>query len=375
MPAKKTANRKKRIAPATSISEARGGPLTLGEARALLDARSAPGAAPVAARRRSRAATATAPMAGEGAEPASVASVALEQQALRATRELERERRLNEYEALIDLLEQHGVASPAMPTASTSTGRRRASATRTQVEALRLVAEGDSWFDYPVPFFGGGVVPRLEDRIGLPILNMAEAGDEVRFMLGTKQRSELAHRLRTGAPGGARWDALLFSGGGNDLTDNPMALWIKQFDAGASADDHIDSNRLGFALDLVRAGYEDVIALRDSLSPETHLFFHTYDFAIPDGRGVCGKGPWLKPTFDYRGFEDVQFAGKVVEAMLKRFADLVETFASRTVTVVPTQGTLSATARSWHNELHPSRRGFDSIAEKFEAALRGVFAE
>ncbi len=30
------------------------------------------------------------------------------------------------------------------------------------------------------------------------------------------------------------------------------------------------------ALDLVKAGYEDLIELRDSLSPETHLVFHSY---------------------------------------------------------------------------------------------------
>ena len=52
----------------------------------------------------------------------------------------------------------------------------------------------------------------------------------------------------------------------------------------------------------MRAGYEDLIGLRDSLSPQTRLFFHGYDFAIPDGRGICHLGPWLKPTFDLRGF-------------------------------------------------------------------------
>jgi hypothetical protein len=25
---------------------------------------------------------------------------------------------------------------------------------------LQIFAEADSWFDYPVPFFGGGIIPR-----------------------------------------------------------------------------------------------------------------------------------------------------------------------------------------------------------------------
>ena len=64
----------------------------------------------------------------------------------------------------------------------------------------------------------------------------------------------------------------------------------------------IHQPRFDAALALVRAGYEDLIALRDQLSPTTHLVFHGYDFAIPDGRGICHLGPWLKPTFDLRKF-------------------------------------------------------------------------
>ena len=64
----------------------------------------------------------------------------------------------------------------------------------------------------------------------------------------------------------------------------------------------INQPRFNNAMALVRAGYEDLIVLRDQLSPGTHLIFQDYDFAIPDGRGVCGFGPWLKPTFDLRRF-------------------------------------------------------------------------
>jgi hypothetical protein len=54
---------------------------------------------------------------------------------------------------------------------------------------LQIFAEADSWFDYPVPFFGGGIIPRLENRLGVPILNLAKAGDEVRCMLGVEERA------------------------------------------------------------------------------------------------------------------------------------------------------------------------------------------
>ena len=99
---------------------------------------------------------------------------------------------------------------------------------------LQIFAEGDSWFDYPVPFFGGGIIPRLEDRLGVPILNLAKAGDEVRYMLGVEERKLLTEQLSNGCPAGGPWDVLLFSGGGNDIVDNPMALWIKDWNPASS---------------------------------------------------------------------------------------------------------------------------------------------
>jgi hypothetical protein len=245
---------------------------------------------------------------------------------------------------------------------------------------LRILAEGDSWFDYP-PFDilgigGGGVIPRLSKILGVPILNLATAGDEVRYMLGVKERKELIRHLKNGSPDGGRWDALFFSGGGNDIVDNPMALWVRDYVPGAPAAQLINQPRFDVALALVKAGYEDLIAVRDKESPGTHLFFHTYDWAIPDGRGVCGHGPWLKPTFDLRGFPtgNITPAFEVVREMLRQFASLLKTLVPRGgVTVIDGQGTLPAVPASWHNELHPSKSGFQQFAALFAQELRRQF--
>ena len=81
-------------------------------------------------------------------------------------------------------------------------------------------------------------------------------------------------------------------------------------------------------LALIRAGYEDLIALRDQLSPGTHLFFHAYDFAIPDGRGICFFGPWLKPTFDFRGFPTLASRFAVTKILLQQFAAMLQSLAT-----------------------------------------------
>ena len=186
-------------------------------------------------------------------EPASPATVGLARRKLEQKQKLERRTRIKEYKATLAIMKKRGVKGLA-PRAVKG-GRAPKAAAR----PLQVFAEGDSWFDYPVPFFGGGIIPRLEDKLGVPILNLAKAGDEVRYMLGVEERKILIEQFTNGCPAGGPWDAMLFSGGGNDIVDNPMALWIRDFNATLPPAALIHQARFDAALALVRAGYEDLI--------------------------------------------------------------------------------------------------------------------
>jgi hypothetical protein len=53
---------------------------------------------------------------------------------------------------------------------------------------------------------------------------------------------------------------------------------------------------------------------------------------------------------------------------------LQELVARPAITVLTSQGTLSPTPASWHNELHPASRGFDRFATLFHEQLRLRFS-
>lgn len=369
-PAAKTGARSKRKTTGVAKPVARprkaptgGGPVTLDEARSLARARQ-----PKRALRRAPA-----------GPPATAATVGEERERLEQQQRAERERRMREYKDTMEIMKRRGARRAASKGTAKepAKGRRRAPGVLAAgFQPLQVFAEGDSWFDYPPFLIKGGIIPRLERRLGVPILNLAKAGDEVRFMLGVEQRQRLAELLTDGCPAGGPWDVLLFSGGGNDIVDNPMALWVRDFDPAIPPAALINQPRFDAALGLVRAGYEDLIILRDRLSPGTHLVFHGYDLAIPDGRGICHLGPWLKPTFDLRGFPTRAAAFAVVEAMLKQFAVLLATLAAQPkITFINGQGTLAPNPSAWHNELHPNRDGFDKFADLFAAQLRAIFPE
>jgi hypothetical protein len=344
----------------TKKTAAEVGPVTLDEAKALAQA-THPKLAMRAARK-------------GAAPPASPAPVGAERERLEQERRTEFTRRIQEYKATMEIMKKRGARRPRSKRAHAQ--KRGEPAPESEAFApLQIFAEGDSWFDYPIPFFGGGIIPRLENRLGVPILNLAKAGDEVRYMLGVEERIILTEQLTNGCPAGGPWDVLLFSGGGNDVVDNPMALWIRDWDPALPPIDLIDKSRFQNALALVRAGYEDLIEIRDKISPSTHLVLHDYDFAIPDGRGVCGFGPWLKPTFDLRKFPLGAARQEVVKAMLLQFAAMLTSLAgtASNIMFINGQGTLKPQTSSWHNELHPSKAGFERFADIFRDRLKVLF--
>lgn len=149
------------------------GPVTLAQARALAKVR-----APV--QRGAKAALVT----------ASPAKVGLERRKLELKQAQERRRRIKEYKATLAIMKRRGVKGLAPK--SLTRGR----APKSTAGPLQVFAEGDSWFDYPVPFFGGGIIRRLEDELGVPILNLAKAGDEVRYMLGVTERKILIEQFQ-----------------------------------------------------------------------------------------------------------------------------------------------------------------------------------
>ena len=240
--------------------------------------------------------------------------------------------------------------------------------------SVRIFAEGDSWFDYPSP--GGGVITHLSKLLkGADILNLAHAGDTLRQMLSLPQRDEIEERLDQGQRRRIPFDALLFSGGGNDIVGDQFHRWLRPFTPGASVPDLIDDTALGALLTILENSYRDLSDIRDRHSPPTVIFVHGYDYAKPTGKGVCWFGPWLRPALEARGIVDPRLQFAVVKEILVRFGTMLRNLAAALpdFVYVETQGLLRPTAKWWDNELHPSPRGFEKIAVAFKEALVSHF--
>jgi hypothetical protein len=86
-----------------------------------------------------------------------------------------------------------------------------------------LVAEGDSWFDYPMQ----DVLRLLEDDYLYDVESVAHKGDCVEDMAHSKgQFEEFARRLEKLLGEGKVPRAILLSGGGNDIAGDEFAILL-----------------------------------------------------------------------------------------------------------------------------------------------------
>ena len=273
-------------------------------------------------------------------------------QALEAARRAMKQLAARERQQRIAAYRQYLKTRPAVPTAPP-----------------RVLADGDSWFDYPkILLTGGAVIDHLEDISGVKILNTAHYGDSVQELLGVEKRRRIESLLKD--PG---FDVLLFSGGGNDVVGDQFCLWLKP-NTGGDAESAVDTVRLQEILGIVEGGYRDLIGIRDRCAPDCWIVTHAYDFPQASKKGVCGVGPWLKPSLDYRGWKDAAGQFAIAKMVLSKFNKLLvalereQASAGKNFLHVRTQGTLNPRT-DWANEIHPNAAGFAKIAWAFSMAL------
>ena len=237
-------------------------------------------------------------------------------------------------------------------------------------QTLKIVADGDSWFDYPkILGSGGGLIDHLETVSGLSISNYAHRGDSTLEALGLK-KSQRLEKVLAGA------DILLFSGGGDDIVGDQLCLGVNQFeDVFGDVTKAVNQDWLAAELAVVIANFEDLVKLRDRISPECWIVIHSYDF--PDasmmGKGVgwfnCVAGPWIQPGMIYCGWRDTKAMADIIKEMLLALKTAYTGFAAVNYKVkhVDFQGTLGS--GDWDNEIHANGGGWHKLAQVMNLAL------
>jgi hypothetical protein len=244
-----------------------------------------------------------------------------------------------------------------------------------------VIAEGDSWFSY------SDVIGQLDDpkNTGVPkdqrawaLLRLEKAGDEVLAILSGAQRSRLREYF-------GRWklDALLFSGGGNDIIGPDLLPLLRDCAADAPAPERIQFSRFERRLRQIQDCYRELLDVLADAGQGCKVFVNSYDYIVPsdDGAELFGvvkiSGPWVKPHLEAKNVPESQY-GEVIRILIDAFATAIDQVASEPRGVgrlvrVETRDTVKG---EWKDEIHPGTRGAQRVAKKFERALvaAGVIA-
>lgn len=250
-----------------------------------------------------------------------------------------------------------------------------------------LIAEGDSWFDYP----GNDVLALLEDNYGYRVESVAHHGDTIESMAyDSTQLRKLARAFEHVQQDGRRPPrAILLSGGGNDIAGTEFAVFLNHAESGLpplnpNVVEGIIDERLRFAVGSVIAAVTELS--EKFFGTKIPVLLHGYGYPVPDGRGYLGgfwflPGPWLRPGFSAKGYEDRQKCCEILEVLVDRFNALLRSIAGSNgfehVAYVDVRSLLSnelpsVYRKSWDNELHPTEVGYALIAESFDRAIGKV---
>ncbi len=242
-----------------------------------------------------------------------------------------------------------------------------------------ILAIGDSWFWYPDNNLLQSISRHKQlrsDYSNIQALGFSGARLEEYVMSGT-YAADVQNFL---SPANRNFfNVFMISGAGNDAVKYDLAL-RKDCRGIDVASDCIDPDGIDNFLRLIATAMGALIheirwAYKDETVQPRPIFINGYDNPVPDGRGFAmGKlkinGPWLKPALDSAGVKnDAPFRIAVVGELIKRLNVLLAQFhdPAQHVVFVKALGTLSTGANyqtDWANELHPTRSGFDKIADQ-----------
>ena len=173
---------------------------------------------------------------------------------------------------------------------------------RISPDAIRIVSEGDSWFQYP--WILDDVVDQLLNRYA--IFSLGAAGDLLSEMI---HQDELLDAVADQSP-----QLVLLSGGGNDLLGNHrLAKLLHPYEDQRTAKDYPNEK---FNDLLVRIGehYRQIIRRLTKEFPKIRVLCHSYDWAIPQKRGR-----WLGRAMESIKITDQRLQEEIVRVLIDQF--------------------------------------------------------
>ncbi|WP_185964329.1 SGNH/GDSL hydrolase family protein [Aliikangiella marina] len=240
-------------------------------------------------------------------------------------------------------------------------------------QSKRILAEGDSWFSYPLGGGASNIILQLNSLYrpkDATILRKSSNGDEIAQMFAGNQKLENIQLLRD-----IHFDYFLVSGGGNDIVGViDFELIVKKSNkAEPQPADFFNQELLNLRLDTIIMSYRNMLAYvrKFSKNKKIQIISHTYAYPrIKKGAKVLGLievGPWIAPFTS--GIIPAAHHFKAIDYLIDQMAErlLALADAEDNFHVIDTRKLVKA--NQWNDEIHPTDKGFETIGQKFKEKI------
>ncbi len=228
-------------------------------------------------------------------------------------------------------------------------------------DAIRIVSEGDSWFQYPHPKVKD-IIDHLYNHYA--ICSLGAAGDELINYLRSNEFLETIDQEKPAY--------FLISGGGNDILGPEFEHFLSDdIQEDWEFKTHDDLRRfmgdsLFAKLQQLGDAYTIIFKEMQERHPDLHVLVHGYDYVIPLD---SDKEGWLGRYMKAKGMKRQEDRRMLIKHLLIEFNNVV---AARTEDF-PNAHYVNCRERvtddCWYDEIHPDSRGFADVAGAFLAKL------
>ena len=230
---------------------------------------------------------------------------------------------------------------------------------RENPDSVRMISEGDSWFQHPHP--------KLLDTIDqllnhYAILSLGAAGDTVRNMF---YEGEYLKAIRDENP-----RIFLLSGGGNDILGEQFRGFLQdEFDPGEPGENPERFLKDKFYAELESIG-EVYTRIFDRLkSQNIDILIHGYDYVIP--LESTNKG-WLGRYMIEKGISDQVDRVAIIRYLIDQFNAMLVKRSEGYDKVHYLDLRNTVRDDQWYDEIHPTSDGYQDVAFRFHEKIESI---
>jgi uncharacterized protein with von Willebrand factor type A (vWA) domain len=223
---------------------------------------------------------------------------------------------------------------------------------------LRIVAIGDSWFQYPILL--KDILDLLYKRFA--IRSFAEAGDTLANYIKRKEYLD--------AIGFEEAKFFLISGGLNELLGDEFNFFLRETpDPSDTTPIRYLNEKFFDTMTTLSNQYDGMFTEMLDKYQDLQIMVHCYDYIIPvDTEVTPKKQSWSGKHMIKIGIKPQAEREKLIRYIMDEFAGRLTSLASKPkfrgkVNFVDTRGLVAR--EEWYDELHPNNEGFQKIADKF----------